>query len=217
MTVIPLAYGNQFEGFFAFHGVFHVVQRKMVSRIDCWIEDRIGLLEWDGEHGSMGDYPGAHAILKGEGVLQVTKNPSTEKLPQPRMANLSNDLSTKIVSHHFSPNKHTWAVSLMSTSIINLRSDLPCRRRRHSDIGGAIGQRSTSTRLEGLLKLAATVVPAWRKYNTYTCSKENGSSWSLEMIVGFQSPAAGFFVFALIPWRAQGSICIAHVCTSPVP
>ena len=28
-------------------------------------EDRIGLLEWDGEHGSMGDYPGAHAVLKG--------------------------------------------------------------------------------------------------------------------------------------------------------
>jgi len=31
-------------------------------------EDRIGLLEWDGEHGSMGDYPGAHAVLKGRTV-----------------------------------------------------------------------------------------------------------------------------------------------------
>ena len=28
-------------------------------------EEEIGMLEWDPEHGSMGDYPGPHAVLKG--------------------------------------------------------------------------------------------------------------------------------------------------------
>ena len=32
-------------------------------------EDQIGMLEWDTEHGSMGDYPGPHAVLKGYGLV----------------------------------------------------------------------------------------------------------------------------------------------------
>jgi len=48
---------------------------------DFAAEDRIGLLEWDGEHGSMGDYPGAHAVLKGRtvGPLDLPASSSVQK------------------------------------------------------------------------------------------------------------------------------------------
>ncbi|CAK9003787.1 Polyamine oxidase 3 (OsPAO3) [Durusdinium trenchii] len=43
-------------------------ERQRLRMLEGWFgisADRIGLLEWDGDHGSMGDYPGAHCILKG--------------------------------------------------------------------------------------------------------------------------------------------------------
>ena len=43
-------------------------ERRRLRLLEGWFglgAERIGLLEWDGRHGSMGDYPGAHAILRG--------------------------------------------------------------------------------------------------------------------------------------------------------
>eukprot|EP00439_Symbiodinium_sp_Y106_P039882 s6113_g4.t2 len=36
-------------------------------------EEEIGMLEWDSEHGSMGDYPGPHAVLKGGAESLATR------------------------------------------------------------------------------------------------------------------------------------------------
>lgn len=72
-----------------FMGPLAHAERRRLRLLEGWFgmsADRIGLLEWDGEHGSMGDYPGAHAILKGGTRILVE-----------RLANEAQRLGLKVV------------------------------------------------------------------------------------------------------------------------